>query len=258
MSIVHELQHALLARGISVGKFGADGIMGTDTWVGVDAAVRRLPLETILAAIETLPVPSVGGSLLTEAVIRKVCPGARADLVQAIVDGAGAIAAAGITTRLRAAHFLAQIATETGGLKAIEENLNYSAKRMMQVWPSRFPTLASAQPYANKPQALANKVYGGRLGNTGPDDGWRYRGGGMLQTTGRENYRRAGFEDDSDALRQPGPALAAALTFWTGNGLNALADRDDLTAVRKRINGGTNGLAEARAYLGKAKAALGA
>jgi putative chitinase len=78
----------------------------------------------------------------------------------------------------------------------------------------------------------------------------------MLQTTGRDNYRAAGHEDDPEALREPGPALAAALTFWRDNGLNEIADNDDVAAVRKRINGGRHGLDDARIWLAKAKAAL--
>lgn len=191
--------------------------------------------------------------MLTADRIRKFAPGARADIVAALVDGADEIAAAGINTPLRLQHFLAQIYPETGGLKFVEENLRYSAKRLTEVWPGRFPTLAAAQPFANNPQALANKVYGGRLGNNRSGDGWRYRGRGMMQTTGRSNYRAAGYEDDPDALADPATGLRAALTFWKDNGCNAIADRDDVAALRKRINGGSHGLADARAALAKAK-----
>lgn len=187
--------------------------------------------------------------LITAERMRVFLPRAKSELIAAIVEGQSALDAAGINTPRRVQHFLAQIATETGGLTAIEENLNYSAKRLCQVWPKRFPTIASATPFARNPQKLANKVYGGRLGNREPDDGWRYRGGGMLQTTGRENYRRAGHEDDPEALRKPVTALASALKFWRDHDLNALADRDDLAAVRKKINGGENGLSEAKRYL---------
>jgi putative chitinase len=186
--------------------------------------------------------------------LKRFAPVARPDLIDAIVDGADQIRKAGITTPLRLQHFLAQIATETGGLRAIEENMRYSAKRMMQVWPSRFPTLASAQPYAMNPEKLANKVYGGRLGNDKPGDGWRYRGGSMIQTTGRFNYRAAGYENNPDVLRtDPSAALKAALQYWHDRGCNAFADRDDLTGLRRAVNGGTHGLAQARNYLAKAK-----
>ena len=185
-----------------------------------------------------------------------VAPGARADLVAAFVAADARIAAAEITTPDRLAHFVAQVATETGGLTRLEEGLSYRAERLCAVWPSRFPTLASAKPFARNPRALAEKVYGGRLGNVRSGDGYRYRGGGALQTTGRTNYRAAGFEADPDRLRTPGPALAAALTYWTDHDCNALADADDVEALRRRVNGGTTGLPECRAYLAKAKAAL--
>lgn len=188
--------------------------------------------------------------------IAAVAPKARADIVAAFVAADEPIVAAGITTPVRIAHFLAQVATETGGLVSVEENLSYSAKRLCEVWPKRFPTLASAAPYANNPKALAEKTYGGRLGNVQPGDGWRYRGGGALQTTGRDNYRKAGFEANPDALRTPAVALATALTFWIDNRCNALADTDDVEAVRRRVNGGLTGIADCRLYLARAKAAL--
>ena len=189
-------------------------------------------------------------------ILPAVAPGVRADLIAAFIAADARIAAAEITTPLRLAHFLAQVATETGGLARLEEGLSYSAERLCKVWPARFPTLAAAKPYARNPMALAEKVYGGRLGNGRPGDGWRYRGGGALQTTGRTNYRAAGFETDPDRLRTPGPALAAALTYWADHDCNALADADDVEALRRRVNGGTIGLSECRAYLAKAKAAL--
>ena len=148
-------------------------------------------------------------------ILPAVAPHARADLVAAFVAADDRIAAAEITTPDRIAHFVAQVATETGGLTRLEESLFYTAERLHAVWPKRFPTVASARPFAGNPKALAEKVYGCRpgLGNTRPGDGWRYRGGGALQTTGRANYRAAGFEADPDKLRAPAGAIAAALTF---------------------------------------------
>ena len=187
--------------------------------------------------------------------LRSFAPNSKPELRQAFVAGMADIVKAGITTPIRARHFMAQIATETGGLSAIEENLNYSAERLHQVWPTRFPTVSSAQPYAHNPQALANRVYRNRLGNggTSSNDGWNFRGGGMLQTTGRDNYRRAGHEADPAALRTPLPALLAALKFWSDHGCNALADQDAMMGLRKVINGGTNGLEDCRTWLSKAK-----
>lgn len=119
------------------------------------------------------------------------------------VKGFEAILDEGVKDGLSIFHMasvLAEAYHETGSkMEPITENLNYSAKRLTQVWPGRFPTLASAQPYANNPQKLANKVYGGRLGNTGPNDGWLYRGRGLSQVTGKENYAKYGLVDNPDA-----------------------------------------------------------
>jgi putative chitinase len=197
------------------------------------------------------------GPFTREAILH-VAPTAREDIIDVLCNSEFEFRAAGVTTPLRLAHFLAQICVETGGLKSLSENMNYSAKRITQVWPSRFRTLASAQPFANNPQKLANKVYGGRLGNREIGDGWLFRGGGMLQTTGRYNYGKAGHENDPEALRQPRTALSSALKYWTDHKINEVADLDMVSMVRKRINGGSIGLDEARRYLKRAKDALGA
>ena len=97
-----------------------------------------------------------------------------------------------LASRLRAEHFLAQVLHESGGLLRLVENLNYTAERLVEVWPSRFPTLEAAEPFAHNAHALANQVYGGRMGNTDPEDGWRYLGRGLLQLTGRASYTKVG------------------------------------------------------------------
>ncbi|HEX8166531.1 MAG TPA: glycoside hydrolase family 19 protein [Beijerinckiaceae bacterium] len=194
---------------------------------------------------------------LTEAVIRKVAPNARADIVAGLVAAQNELNAAGLNTKARLAHFLAQICTETGGLQHTEENLNYSAERMIVVFPNRFKTLADAAPFAHNPEKFANKVYGGRLGNNANGDGFKYRGGGLIQTTGKDNYTAAGFANNPDDLRKMPDALASALKFWTAHGCNAFADKNDITGLRKRVNGGTNGLKECREFHAKAVAALG-
>lgn len=112
------------------------------------------------------------------------------------------------TSLFHLAAILSEAYHETGGrMQPISENLNYSAKRMTQVWPSRFPTVAAAQPYANNPKALANKVYGGRLGNDGPNDGWRYRGRGLAQITGKTNYAKFGLAENPDAASEMATAV---------------------------------------------------
>lgn len=174
-----------------------------------------------------------------------------------------AMARWGIDTPLRQAAFLAQVSHESGRLTTLSENLNYSAQRLCAVWPSRFPSPASAQPFANNPQALANKVYGGRMGNTAPDDGWRYRGRGLKQLTGKSNY--TAYQQASgkpvlaqpDLLLEPDAASDSAAWFWHANGCNALADRQDWKALTARINGGTLGLAERVALTQRAMKTLG-
>ena len=121
--------------------------------------------------------------MLTEDVLRQLYPAAKDATIAAFAAQCAALFAEfGISERQNRLHFfLAQIGHESGGLRVTEENLNYSAARLRQVWPSRFPDLASTQGFAGNPQALANKVYGGRLGNTAPTDGWSYRGRGFIQ-----------------------------------------------------------------------------
>src|SRR6195952_2154008 len=124
-------------------------------------------------------------------------------------DGIAAAAQAvfqkyGIDSSLLIAHVMAQISHECGAGREVVENLNYTAGRMMQVWPSRFPTMAMASPYAGNPQALANKVYNGRMGNAaGSDDGWAFRGRGACQTTGREGYARLAKATGLDVIDHP-------------------------------------------------------
>ncbi|MCD0164868.1 glycoside hydrolase family 19 protein [Deinococcus sp. 14RED07] len=152
----------------------------------------------------------------------------------------------GITTRNTVAMALGQIGHESG-LIPQEENLSYRATRLMQVWPGRFPTLQSALPYQFNPEALGDKVYGGRMGN-GPTEGFEFRGRGPIQLTGKSNYvtygRLIGFDlvAQPDLLLQYGVGFLAAGAFWQAHGLNGPAERGDVRAVTRAINGGTIGL----------------
>lgn len=197
---------------------------------------------------------------ITAPQMRRFAPNAKAATVDALLLGHPWMDQAGINTPRRVQHFMAQIAHESGGFTIGTENLNYSALRLTQVWPSHFPTIAAAQPYANAPERLANYIYadanrspGYRLGNTQPGDGWRYRGRGLIQTTGRDNYRKIGHEDDPETLADPEVGLRAAIDEWTRTGCNALADRDDIAGITRKINGGQIGLADRKAWLAKAK-----
>jgi putative chitinase len=170
----------------------------------------------------------------------------------------------GIDSPLLVAHVMAQISHECGAGHDVVENLNYTAGRMMQVWPSRFPTMASAQPYAGNPRALANKVYNGRMGNAaGSDDGWNFRGRGASQTTGREGYARLAKATGLDLLNHPDLVndpqrfLECGVADFILCGCLPFAKADDVLNVTRRLNGGTVGLAQRQAWLAKWKAALG-
>ena len=152
----------------------------------------------------------------------------------------------GITTRRRAVHFLAQVGHESAGLSRTEENLNYSAQRLREIWPSRF-TAELAADYARKPERIANRVYAKRMGN-GPEssgDGWRYRGRSPIQLTGRDNYTRMAEQTGLPLVDMPALAIEVeegaliAATWWQANGLNVLADAGDILAVSRRVNLGT-------------------
>ncbi len=164
-----------------------------------------------------------------------------------------------ITTPLRLAHFMAQVHVESAGFTRLVEALGYSAKRLTQVWPSRFPTLASAQPYANNPKALAEKVYSGRMGN-GLGDGWRFIGRSLKMITGRENYTKCAARTGLDLVNNPELAadpehsIHIACDYWGAHCLNALADRDDAEGITRKINGGLIGFADRKAQLVRAKA----
>jgi len=170
-----------------------------------------------------------------------------------------------ISTPVRQAFFVGQCAHESNNFTRLEEGLNYSASRLMAVWPSRFPTLDAAAPYANNPEKLANKVYGGRadLGNKEDGDGFKFHGRGCIQLTGRDLYERCGEAIGADLINQPQllvePHYAAlsAAWFWNKKGLNALADSKDYDTMTKRINGGLTGLDDRKAKIAKAISVLG-
>lgn len=156
--------------------------------------------------------------------------------------------------------FLGQILHESDGLTRLEESLTYSAERLTVVWPGRFPTKADAQPYARNPEALANKVYGGRMGNTDPGDGWKYRGRGPLQVTGRDNYRSVGeivgqdLETMPELLEQPRFALEACIAWWEDRIPDELLGDPEKTT--RRVNGGLIGLAHREELTAAAREAL--
>lgn len=154
-----------------------------------------------------------------------------------------------INTKNRLCAFLAQIDVESGGLRFREENLNYSAERLLQVFPRYFKTIEEARRYAGNPQAIANRVYGNRMGN-GPEesgDGWRFRGAGWIQLTGRNNFQA--FANDNNMTIENAVNYARTLDgawevsgwFWNRNRLNVPADRGDIDEVSRIVNAGPAG-----------------
>ena len=158
-----------------------------------------------------------------------------------------------IDSALRLSHFLAQCGHESAGFKAIQENLNYGAKGLLGIFKKYFPTEAKALQYERKPEKIANLVYGGRMGNgdEASGDGYKFRGRVYIQLTGKNTYVAFGKAINEDIAANPDlvatkyPLLSAAW-FWSSNGLNTIADKGatdaDVTAITKRVNGGTIGL----------------
>jgi putative chitinase len=158
-----------------------------------------------------------------------------------------------INTPERISMFLAQIGHESGGLTKLHENLNYKSARLVQIFPKYFRDV-DPDDYGGKPEAIANRVYANRMGNGDEDsgDGYRFRGRGAVQLTGKSNYLACGkdlgvdLEENPDYLETPEGAIRSAAWFWNQHDLNDWADEKDVTTVTKKINGGTIGLDERR------------
>ena len=157
----------------------------------------------------------------------------------------------GLNTQVRFNHFMAQVLHESGGFTHLTENLNYSAKRMVEVWPKRISRAKSLQLDHN-PKALANCVYADRMGNgnEASGDGWKYRGRGPIQITGKEMYKKIGvilgvdLVSNPDLILDPKYILLSAGAYWKLANCNAYADRNDIKGLTKSINGGYNGIAD--------------
>jgi putative chitinase len=221
----------------------ADGIVGPRTWEMI------MGVSTPKAA----PQPPAGNTAAPGSLKLDKLKGHIPDAVIAQIPDTAA--KFGINTPLRLAHFLAQCGHESGGFRAVQENLNYSAKGLNGIFRKYFPTEASAAAYARNPQKIASKVYGGRMGN-GPEstgEGFKFRGRGYIQLTGKDNYRAFGSAINEDMTANPDkvathyPLLSAAW-FFSKNGLHRIADEGAtdavVTKITKRVNGGTIGLAD--------------
>ncbi len=220
----------------------ADGIVGPSTW---SKLFGESTTSSPIIITEPSPSPSVGGLKLEK--LKGHIPDA---VIAQIPDTASKF---GINTPLRLAHFLAQCGHESGGFKVTQENLNYSAKGLMGIFKKYFPTQSLAEAYQRQPQKIANKVSASRMdnGTEASGDGYKFRGRGYIQLTGRANYTAFGKAINEDIVSNPDVvsgkyALLSAAWFWSKNGLNKLADGGatdaTVTSITKRVNGGTIGL----------------
>jgi len=221
----------------------ADGIVGPATWAKIMGGATPTPTTPQ----PSTPAPQVAGLKLNKLV---------GHVPQVVIDSIPEVASKfGINTPLRVAHFLAQCGHESGGFRVTQENLNYSAKGLNGIFRKYFPTEAAAAAYARQPQKIANKVYANRManGSEASGDGYKFRGRGYIQLTGRDNYTQFGKAIGVDIPSNPDLvsskyALASAAWFWSKNGLNKLADNGAsdtaVTSITKRVNGGTIGLAD--------------
>lgn len=197
--------------------------------------------------------------------IKRLAPHAHQAYVDAFEHGDALFRQHDITTKIRLAHFCAQALHETGGLAIEWESGSYSAERLLVIFGvghhSAAITREEASQLARNGPAIFERVYGlgnpkkaRELDNIEPGDGFKYRGGGIMQTTGRANYRRMGekcgvdFETHPELVLSSEHALKPALAEWTEGKLNDAADRDDIEAITRRINGGLNGLADRRIW----------
>ena len=222
----------------------ADGIVGDGTWNKIMGVTSQ----------PSTPAPQVSAPIVSSGPLKlEKLKGHIPDAVISMIPETAA--KFNINTPLRLAHFLAQCGHESGGFKATSENLNYSAKGLNGIFKKYFPTLESALPYERKPEKIANKVYANRMANgtESSGDGYKFRGRGYIQLTGKDNYTQFGKAIGEDILSNPDVvsgkyALLSAAWFWSKNGLNNLADGGStdavVTSITKRVNGGTIGLAD--------------
>jgi len=219
-----------------------DGIVGDGTWNKIMSITT-----TVIPVAAPTSIASAGGLKLDK--LKGHIPDA---VIAMIPDTAAKF---GINTPLRLAHFLAQCGHESGGFRLTQENLNYSAKGLNGIFKKYFPTEAAAAPYNRNPQKIANKVYSNRMGNgtEASGDGFKFRGRGYIQLTGKDNYTAFGKSIGVDMTVNPDLvasqyALLSAAWFFTKNGLHKMADGGAtdavVTSITKRVNGGTIGLAD--------------
>jgi len=235
----------------------ADGKVGPNTWAKIMGETQVVkPAFVAPAPTPVAPTPQPVATPVAASYpglkLDKLKGHIPANVIAMIPDTAAKF---GINTPLRLAHFLAQCGHESGGFRATQENLNYSAKGLLGIFKKYFPTVALATAYQRKPEMIASRVYGGRMGN-GPEatrEGYKFRGRGYIQLTGKENYTAFGKAIGEDMTLNPDKvashyALLSAAWFFSKNGLHKIADEGSsdavVTKITKRVNGGTIGLAD--------------
>lgn len=235
-----------------------DGVVGDATWAKMFAPVVTPPsYNSVVIDTPKSFAPPAPSSSITVFKLDKL----KGHVPQFILDQIPDTAARfGITTPLRLAHFLAQCGHESGGFRAFSENLNYGAKGLLSIFPKYFKTIEKAKAYERKPEKIANLVYANRMGNgdEASGDGWKHRGRGALQTTGKSNYQDfAKFMNMPEILTNPDLVatkypLASAAFFFKKNNLWAICDKGSseevVTLVTKKVNGGTIGLPDRKKH----------
>lgn len=237
--------------------------VGADEKLGWASAEYLKPIEGAPEVDVPTPAPVTGpisAPLLSEAVGLSIENAVR--WLPYVLEAARRF---GFEAPVRMAMWIAQCAHESQGFTRLEENLNYSAAALRKTWPARFPSDAIARRYARQPDRIANYVYANRMGNGDEKsgDGWSYRGRGLIQITGKANYRECSqvfgvdLIDQPELLATPRHAALSAGWFWHSRGLNQLADAGDFELVTERINGGLHGYADRKRRWERAKSALG-
>ena len=203
--------------------------------------------------------------MITLEQLQDILPKAKAENIEKYCEHlAHAMDEFSIETDLQKAMFLAQVGHESGYLSAVHENLNYGWQGLRKIFPKYFPNDEIAQHYNRQPELIANRVYGGRMGN-GPEetgDGFRYCGRGLIQLTGKSNYQQCGealeynLVEDPTYLETPQGAARSAAWFWWSRHLNQFADTENIKECTRRINGGYIGLEERNHLFQHAKAVL--
>ncbi len=196
--------------------------------------------------------------MITLELLQAICPNTKQTILEGYVEPLNTVAEyyEMFDNIKRITSFIAQTAHESGGFNRIIENLNYGAAGLMSTFKKYFPTEALARQYERKPEKIANYVYANRMsnGDEASGDGFKFRGRGLIQLTGRDNYTKLAedlsmsLEDTISYLETPNGAVASAGWFWDNNKLNSYCDRNDFIGLTKRINGGTVGLEERQAH----------